>query len=131
MHLFFAFSTYSKAKRQLGKKSIINLQTAFANSASQAPFFLPFPQNPYTTSLPPLNNTGICPSTPTFIINNIHSHPACPHYCHKKNNLPTNSNNPAICFYKVGPEKHQVAGFFLRQTNLITYLYEKGWKRLP
>lgn len=84
MHLFFAFSTYSKAKRQLGKKSIINLQTAFANSASPAPFFLPFPKNPYTTSLPPFNYTDICPSTPTFIINNVHSHPACPHYCHKK-----------------------------------------------
>ena len=131
MHLFFAFSTYSKAKRQLGKKSIINLQTAFANSASQAPFFLPFPQNPYTTSLSPLNNTGICPSTPTFIINNIHSHPACPHYCHKKKQPTEKFKQPGNLFLQSRTRKHQVAGFFLRQTNLITYLYEKGWKRLP
>ena len=38
---------------------------------------------------------------------------------------------PGNLFLQSRTRKHQVAGFFLRQTNLITYLYEKGWKRLP
>lgn len=126
MHLFFAFSTYSKAKRQLGKKSIINLQTAFANSASQAPFFLPFPQNPYTTSLPPLNNTGICPSTPTFTINNIHSHPACPHYCHKKTTYRQIQTTRQFVFTKSDPKTPSCRIF----SSPDNFNHMSIWKRL-